>query len=60
MSLNSILGIGPRVQSVIFDILVRFRVHAIGMAADVAKMYRQIGLDKPAQDFHRLILPKVS
>ena len=58
VSLNSILGIGPRVQSVIFDILVRFRFHAIGMAADVGKMYRQIGLDNPAQDFHRLIYRK--
>ena len=42
VSLNQILAVGPRVQQVIFKIL---RFHVIGLAADVAKMYRQVGLD---------------
>ena len=54
VSLNQILAVGPRVQHVIFKILVRFRFHVIGLAADVAKMYRQVGLDNEGKDFHRL------
>ena len=54
VSLNSCLAIGPRIQDTIFHILVRFRFHRIGLAADVAKMYRQIALDGPSKDFHRI------
>ena len=55
VSLNDNLLVGPRIQDEIFKILVRFRFYAIGMAGDVAKMYRQIGLHEEDRDFHRLI-----
>ena len=55
VSLNETLMVGPRVQDEIFKIVTRFRFHAIGMAGDVAKMYRQIALHDPDKDFHRLI-----
>ena len=54
VSLNQTLAIGPRIQHTIFHILVRFRFHRVGMAADVAKMYRQIALTDESKDFHRL------
>ena len=54
-SLNHQLLVGPRIQDEIFKILVRFRFHFVALAADVAKMYRQIGLHPADQDFHRLI-----
>ena len=34
--------VGPTIQASLFEILIRFRFHVIGMSADVAKMYRQI------------------
>ena len=55
VSLNDNLLVGPRIQDEIFKILIRFRFYAIGMAGDVAKMYRQIGLHEEDRDFHRLI-----
>ena len=39
----------------IFKIMCRFRFHEVGLAADVAKMYRQIGLHPEDRDFHRLV-----
>ena len=54
-SLNEALMTGPRTQQEIFKIMVRFRFHAVGLAADVAKMYRQIGLAPEDRDYQRLI-----
>ena len=55
---NDQLMVGPRIQEEIFKILTRFRFKLIGMGGDVAKMYRQIALDLPSQDFHRLLWRK--
>ena len=55
LSLNDVLMIGPQLQDNIFDILVRLRFHAYVFSADVAKMYRQIGLQAPDKDFHRIL-----
>ena len=54
-SLNDVLMTGPRTQQEIFQIMCRFRFHAVGLAADVAKMYSQIGLHPEDRDFHRLV-----
>jgi len=42
LSLNDVMLKGPIVQSSLFSILLRFRVHKIALTADVEKMYRQI------------------
>uniref|UniRef100_A0A2S2N7B6 Integrase catalytic domain-containing protein n=1 Tax=Schizaphis graminum TaxID=13262 RepID=A0A2S2N7B6_SCHGA len=42
LSLNDVMLRGPIVQSSLFSILLRFRVHKIALTADVEKMYRQI------------------
>ena len=47
--------LGPKVQKDLFDILIRFRFHKVALSADIAKMYRQILLDKEDKDFHRLL-----
>ena len=47
--------VGPKVQDDIFDILLRFRFFKIVMSADVAKMYRQVGLNEKHRDYHRLL-----
>ena len=54
-SLNSSLMIGPTVQEDIFSILIRFRFHKIALSADIAKMYRQVSLDRTGKDFHRIL-----
>ena len=46
--------VGPKLQSALFDILLRLRVHKFVLSADIAKMYRQVALHKPDRDFHRI------
>ena len=53
-SLNDCLLLVPRLQDDVFDILIRFRLQN-ALSADVAKMYRQVGLDKSDRDFHRIL-----
>ena len=55
VSLNDILLVGPTIHPPLIDVLLRFRVHRIGLIADVSKMYRAIQLAKPDRDLHRFI-----
>ena len=55
ISLNDTLMVGPTLQPDIFDLLVRFRQYKVGLTADIAKMYRQIGLSSTAKPFHRIV-----
>lgn len=45
LSLNDVMLRGPTVQSSLFSILLRFRLHKIALTANVEKMYRQILVD---------------
>ena len=54
-SLNDCLLVGPKLHDDLFNILVRFRFFKIALSADVAKMYRQVELDKAHRDFHRIL-----
>ena len=54
-SLNDCLMVGPKLQDDLFDILIRFRFFKVAMSADVAKMYRQVELQKCDRDFHRIL-----
>ena len=54
-SLNDCLLLGPRLQDDVFDILILVRLHQWALSADVAKMYRQVALDKSDRDFHRIL-----
>ena len=55
LSLNESLMVGPVVQNDLFTILNQFRCKPIALSADIAKMYRQVELDAPDKDFHRLL-----
>jgi hypothetical protein len=55
VALNENLLIGPKLQDDLFDILTRFRFFEIGLTGDITKMYRSVGLDKPDQDYHRVL-----
>ena len=47
--------VGPTIQQDRFSILLGFRVHRVALSGDIAKMYRQIGLDESAKDFYRIL-----
>ena len=55
ISLNESLMVGPVVQNDLFTIVNHFRFKLVALSADIAKMYRQIALDVPDQDFHRIL-----
>ena len=54
-SLNESLMVGPVVQNDLFTILNRFRFKVVALSADIATMYRQVELDSPDKNFHRLL-----
>ena len=55
VSLKKQQMIGPKLQCDLFHIVLRLRLHAVAFSADIAKMYRQVALDKPDRDYHRLL-----
>ncbi|XP_063899931.1 uncharacterized protein LOC135119446 [Zophobas morio] len=54
LTLNQNLLAGPVIQQDIFDITLRFRTFQYVINADIAKMYRQIYLNTPDRDYHRI------
>ena len=55
ISLNESLMVGATVQPDLFSTLLRFRFHRVAISGDVAKMYRQVGLNEADKDFHRIL-----
>ncbi|XP_078051418.1 uncharacterized protein LOC144477563, partial [Augochlora pura] len=55
VSLNSAQVVGPPVQDELLSILLRFRKHAIVIAADVSKMYRQILVREQDRRYQRIL-----
>lgn len=47
--------IGAKLQDNIIDIILRFRMHAIAITADMKKMYRQILISENDRDFQRIL-----
>ena len=55
-SLNDTLLSGPSLYLLLTSILVKFRVPAIGMSADISKMFREVVLHPNERDFHCYVL----
>ncbi|XP_011859799.1 PREDICTED: uncharacterized protein LOC105557222 [Vollenhovia emeryi] len=55
ISLNDTLMIGARLQDNLIDIMLRFRLHAIAITADLKKMYRQILVHEADKDYQRIL-----
>ncbi|XP_055836574.1 uncharacterized protein LOC129905185 [Episyrphus balteatus] len=53
-SLNEHLLVGPKTQSNLMDIILKWRKFKITLTADIEKMYRQIQMRKP-DNFYQLI-----
>lgn len=54
-SLNDLMMIGPPVQDMLFEILLRFRLYKYAFTADVPKMYRQVRLYNGDTRFQRIL-----
>ncbi|GFW42018.1 uncharacterized protein TNCV_1904761 [Trichonephila clavipes] len=55
MSLNSLLGVGSKLQRNIFEILLNFRIPRIVFTADIEKMYRQILVADEDQKYQQIL-----
>ncbi|XP_028159005.1 uncharacterized protein LOC114351861 [Ostrinia furnacalis] len=55
VSLNSELLVGPRLQSDLRHLAMRWRLHPICLVADIVKMYRQIKVANEDVDYQRLV-----
>ena len=55
VSLNDTLLTGPSLYPLLTSVINRFRCHAVGMAADISKMFREVGLQDGEKDFHRFL-----
>ena len=54
-SLNDCLHIGPSLNTLLFDILLRFRVHEIVLSADIEKAFLNIEIDPEHRNFVRFL-----
>ncbi len=55
-ALNDIYLVGPNLYPLILDILLKFRVKPVAIAADISKMYREVWLQDEDKDYHRLFI----
>lgn len=55
VSLNDCLETGPPLQNDMMEILLRFRVHRIGLSADIEKAFHKIILHESDHDFIRFL-----
>ncbi|XP_011859104.1 PREDICTED: uncharacterized protein LOC105556616 [Vollenhovia emeryi] len=55
LSLNDTLLVGSKLQDNIIDIVMRFRLPAIAVTADLQKMYRQILIHPNDRDYQRIL-----
>lgn len=55
VSLNDTLMVGPKLQRLLFEILLKYRQHRVALVADIAKMYRMIWVNKKHQDLQRIL-----
>ena len=46
VSLNDQLLPGPSLYPMLTSVLNKFRLHPIGMSADISKMFREVGLNE--------------
>ena len=55
VALNDVISVGPKLQSELFDILIRFRHKTIAIACDISKMYLQIRIPVTDRPYFRFL-----
>ncbi|XP_072398348.1 uncharacterized protein [Diabrotica undecimpunctata] len=56
LSVNDLMMVGYNIQDDLFSIAIRFLKHKIVISADIAKMYRQIVINKKQHTFQKILL----
>ena len=59
-SLNDCLYAGPPLSSLIYDILLRFRVHKVAITGDIEKAFLNISVDPRDRDYLRFLWADVT
>ena len=54
-SLNDLLAIGPTLHPTLDRILIKFRTYRVAVSGDISKMYREVLLSPPDQQYHRFL-----
>ena len=54
-SLNDLLSLGDNFMPFLFDTIMRFRSHVIGITADIQKAFHQISINESDRDFLRFL-----
>ena len=57
-SMNNCLHIGPPLQPLLYDILIRFRMYPVALLGDIQQAFLQIKVDKEDRDAMRFLWPK--
>ena len=57
-SLNDQLLTGPNLYPLLTNVLMKFRLHRIGMSADISKMFREVSLRQADRDWHCYLVRK--
>lgn len=55
ISFNDLQMVGPTIQNDLVSILLRFRIHAFVVSADIAKMYRQVLVNVNQRPLQRIL-----
>ena len=55
VALNDVLLPGPNLYPLLTTVMLAFRMHPIGMSADISKMFRVVGLHLEDRDLHRFL-----
>lgn len=55
ISLNQVLLKGPVIQDSLFDLLLRFRMRAVALVADIKQMYLQVKVDPKHTRYQRIL-----
>eukprot|EP00794_Sanderia_malayensis_P007378 gene7378-biopygen5953 len=56
-SMNDCLHIGPPLQPLLYDILIRFRMYPVALLGDIQQAFLQIKVDKEDRDAMRFLWP---
>ena len=54
-SLNDLLALGENFMPLLFDTIIRFRSHTIGLTGDVQKAFHQISINESDRDYLRFL-----
>ena len=55
VALNDVIHAGPKLQTELFDVLVRFRRNPIGLACDIREMYLRIEIEEKDRPYFRIL-----